>query len=126
MSETKYRAFSVTQGDIDIVLNKCDLGDWRNIQIAAYPHKSTLTIKFIEHAALTDLQAKYDFLEAQAQQDNAYIQDLLHQLNSLSEEIDKLKSLILLTDPAVSNVEMNELTAKQWIEFKTWKQENDK
>lgn len=33
------------------------------------------------------------------------------------KSIDKLKSLILLTDPAVSNEEMNSLSTKQWVEW---------
>lgn len=32
-------------------------------------------------------------------------------------KVEKLKSLILLTDPSVSSVEMNELTKTQWMEF---------
>jgi hypothetical protein len=30
---------------------------------------------------------------------------------------EKLKRLLLLTDPVVSNVEVNELSVKQWTEF---------
>lgn len=40
------------------------------------------------------------------------------------EHLNKLKSLILLCDPVVSNVEMNELSAKQWSEYEKWKKEN--
>ena len=32
-------------------------------------------------------------------------------------KLEKLKSLILLTDPVVGHVEMNELTKIQWLEF---------
>lgn len=32
-------------------------------------------------------------------------------------KIDKLKQLLLLTDPSVADVEMNETTMKQWNEF---------
>jgi hypothetical protein len=32
-------------------------------------------------------------------------------------KVDKLKALILLVDPAVSNEGMNELSAKQWNAF---------
>jgi hypothetical protein len=35
----------------------------------------------------------------------------------LQRKVDKLKSLLLLTDPAVSNETMNSLTQKQWLEF---------
>lgn len=35
-------------------------------------------------------------------------------------QVEKLKQLLLLTDPAVSNVEMNDLTIKQWAEFVRW------
>lgn len=40
----------------------------------------------------------------------------------LRAENQKLKQLILLTDPAVSNVEMNTLSAKQWSEFLRWQE----
>lgn len=32
-------------------------------------------------------------------------------------KLEKLKGLILLTDPVVSSVHMNELTSRQWAEF---------
>lgn len=32
-------------------------------------------------------------------------------------KVDKLKRLMLLTDPSVSSVEMNDLTMTQWREF---------
>lgn len=32
-------------------------------------------------------------------------------------KLEKLKSLTLLTDDAVSDVTMNELTTRQWLEF---------
>jgi hypothetical protein len=35
----------------------------------------------------------------------------------MSNRITKLKQLILLTDPVVSNVEMNETAKKQWLEY---------
>lgn len=35
----------------------------------------------------------------------------------LLEKVSKLKQLLLLTDASVSNVEMNDLTMKQWNEF---------
>ena len=41
----------------------------------------------------------------------------------LEKENEKLKSLILLTDPSVSNVEMNDLTVRQFTEFNRWKEE---
>lgn len=34
--------------------------------------------------------------------------------------IDKLKALLLLTDPAVSNEEMNALSSKQFNAFEEW------
>lgn len=41
----------------------------------------------------------------------------------LREENEKLKSLILLTDPSVSHIEMNTTSASQWMEFKRWAKE---
>ena len=38
-------------------------------------------------------------------------------ITKLDDKCAKLKQLILLTDDAVSDVEMNELSAKQWAEF---------
>lgn len=38
----------------------------------------------------------------------------------LKSHIKKLKQLILLTDPAVHNVEMNDLTTRQWTEYRKW------
>lgn len=35
----------------------------------------------------------------------------------LQRKLDKLKRLILLTDDSVSDVEMNELTMRQWKAF---------
>lgn len=35
----------------------------------------------------------------------------------LREKVSKLKQLLLLTDPAVSSEQMNDLTVKQWVEF---------
>lgn len=35
----------------------------------------------------------------------------------LREKLAKLKQLLLLTDPAVSSEQMNDLTRKQWVEF---------
>ena len=35
----------------------------------------------------------------------------------LREKLTKLKQLLLLTDPAVSSEQMNDLTMKQWAEF---------
>jgi DNA replication initiation complex subunit (GINS family) len=37
--------------------------------------------------------------------------------HKLRAKIKKLKELILLTDEAVSDVEMNKLTERQWLEF---------
>ena len=36
---------------------------------------------------------------------------------TLREKVSKLKQLLLLTDPAVSSEQMNDLTMKQWAEF---------
>lgn len=36
---------------------------------------------------------------------------------------EKLLQLLLLTDPAVSNVEMNKLTERQWAEYERWRKE---
>ena len=38
----------------------------------------------------------------------------------LARTVEKLKRLILLTDPSVSDVAMNELSVKQWNEFLFW------
>lgn len=38
----------------------------------------------------------------------------------LKSHIKKLKQLVLLTDPAVHNVEMNDLTMRQWDEYRKW------
>lgn len=40
----------------------------------------------------------------------------------LRAENQKLRQLILLTDPAVSNEQMNTLSAKQWAEFLRWQE----
>lgn len=37
----------------------------------------------------------------------------------LKEQKEKLIRLILLSDPSVSNVEMNEVSARQWQEYCT-------
>jgi hypothetical protein len=37
--------------------------------------------------------------------------------NALEKKIEKLKRLLLLTDPSVSDQHMNELSAKQWQVF---------
>lgn len=39
------------------------------------------------------------------------------QLREAKTKLLKLKQLILLTDPVVGHVEMNELTKTQWLEF---------
>lgn len=39
------------------------------------------------------------------------------------ECVEKLKRLILLTDPAVSDVEMNTLSLNQWAEYVRWHKE---
>ena len=44
-------------------------------------------------------------------------ENLRNELTATQKKLDKLKALILLTDPVVSNVEMNKLSAKQWAEF---------
>ena len=38
----------------------------------------------------------------------------------LEQHVEKLKQLVLLTDPAVHNVEMNDLTMRQWSEYRKW------
>jgi hypothetical protein len=38
-------------------------------------------------------------------------------INETDEKLAKLKSLMLLTDPVVGHIEMNELTKTQWMEF---------
>ena len=44
-------------------------------------------------------------------------------MERLQEENRKLKELLLLTDPVVANVEMNEVTLKQANEFLRWEKE---
>lgn len=39
------------------------------------------------------------------------------ELRALKEKCAKLRMLLLLTDPAVSNEQMNDLTLKQWQAF---------
>jgi len=39
--------------------------------------------------------------------------------NIAERKCEKLKQLLLLTDPAVSDVNMNDLTMRQWQEFIT-------
>lgn len=45
------------------------------------------------------------------------VTELKKQLQREKEKTEKLKSLLLLTDSSVANVEMNPLTTKQWLEF---------
>lgn len=39
-------------------------------------------------------------------------------------KVEKLKALLLLTDPAVSDVPMGTITMKQWQEYDRWCEEN--
>jgi FMN phosphatase YigB (HAD superfamily) len=41
------------------------------------------------------------------------------EIQKLKEQKEKLIQLILLTDPAVAHVEMNELSTMQWQEYVT-------
>jgi hypothetical protein len=43
--------------------------------------------------------------------------EYMKRANIAERKIEKLKRLILLTDDAVSNIGMNELTKRQWLEF---------
>lgn len=43
--------------------------------------------------------------------------DYMKRSRIAERKVDKLKRLILLTDPAVSNVEMNDIALRQWNEF---------
>lgn len=45
--------------------------------------------------------------------------EYMKRANIAERKCEKLKHLLLLTDPAVSDVEMNELTLRQWQEFIT-------
>ena len=47
----------------------------------------------------------------------ALIKELSFENKILQGKVDKLKQLLLLTDKAVSNVKMNDLTKRQWVEF---------
>jgi hypothetical protein len=42
---------------------------------------------------------------------------IIRQIENLQAENEKLKRLLLLTDDAVSDVFMNDLTMRQWAEF---------
>lgn len=42
----------------------------------------------------------------------------------IQRENEKLKKLILLTDPAVSNLAMNEISMIQWQAFSEWKSQS--
>lgn len=53
-------------------------------------------------------------------------QVLSRQNRELRAENDKLKQLILLTDPVLSKHEMNTLSATQWSEFLRWKEQRPK
>jgi len=59
--------------------------------------------KYILEHEIKDFEAKYK------QQSEA--------LASVNRKLDKLKSLLLLTDDALSDVVMNDLTMRQWSEF---------
>lgn len=50
---------------------------------------------------------------------------VMHDKHANKEEklIRKMESLLLLTDPAVSDVTMNETTIKQFNELERWKEE---
>lgn len=56
---------------------------------------------------------------------NNLVNPITEKLKELSQDyhdrqqakIDKLKQLLLLTDPSVSNTTMNDLTIQQWNEF---------
>lgn len=37
--------------------------------------------------------------------------------NVAERKLEKLKALVLLVDPVVSDVQMNDVTTKQWLEF---------
>lgn len=50
-------------------------------------------------------------------------EEWLLRTKSLEEENHKLKSLLLLVDPAVSSEEMNSLSIKQFNEFTRWKEQ---
>lgn len=57
---------------------------------------------------------------------NAIMTGSDRQYYRMQPKIDKLKGLLLLTDPSVSNEEMNSLSAKQWSEYiKTFPEEGN-
>lgn len=43
--------------------------------------------------------------------------EYMKRANLAERKLEKLKALLLLTDPAVENMQMNKLTALQWSEF---------
>lgn len=43
--------------------------------------------------------------------------EYMKRANIAERKVEKLKRLILLTDDAMSNIAMNELSMRQWIEF---------
>lgn len=45
------------------------------------------------------------------------IKSLESEIARLKRAVTKLETLILLTDPSVSNVEMNEVAGRQWTEY---------
>lgn len=43
--------------------------------------------------------------------------EYMKRANLAERKLEKLKALLLLTDPVVGHVTMNELTTTQWLEF---------
>lgn len=43
--------------------------------------------------------------------------EYMKRANTAERKVEKLKSLLLLTDPVVGHVEMNEVTQTQWLEY---------
>lgn len=56
-------------------------------------------------------ESKYNFLKWG---------EYMKRAQQAERKVEKLKSLILLTDPSVSNIEMTQTSCKQWGEFVNW------
>lgn len=64
---SEYRQFHALNDSLNLAIDRSDLGETKSIEICLYPHKDSLPklTKFIEHAALTDLQKQVDELKQQ-------------------------------------------------------------
>lgn len=65
------------------------------------------------------VKERSDFRQA-LKEEREKVQRLETAHNRQQKHIDKLKALLLLTDPAVSNVEMNKLSAAQFDAYERW------